>query len=500
MHFHGTPPPALQADGLIGREIASVRLMVDVVKEELAALCTCLENSGLLRNGQLAALLHRRRFEGVVRRYPCAWDKTLTDIVHDPGVLHPILRFAGVAAMRQAAACAPAVRHSAEVSQQYTVQPSRFYFVGGSAGEGPPLDSASCFDVERGTWEELPPMPTARDVLAAAAVGCRIYAIGGKDGERAYAAVARGGLGAAAASDLVYAVGGSDGRRALSVVECYDPEANAWTHAFSLLTPRRGVAVAACRDCLYAIGGTDGNEVLSSVECLNVFAGVPWTPLPPMLRARRAASAVAFNGRICVVGGAGGLSHLEHCIEASEIFDPDRCIWEALPSMLQARRGLALLAVDHALLAFGGSDGEQVLRNVEVYDELHGAWDVRPAMPSSRGYFGAAQTQTLEVLGLSVGPAARGILLRQAMRGAERQSIREDVSTLQVPDPSGGEAARQASTATLLASSLPSPAPSPSPDLLMPNIVGGADGDDGRDEIISPLDPDGGGSQSGERW
>jgi len=468
---------SLQAEGYAGREMAAVRLAVEGVKEELAALRACLEMSGHLRSGQLSALLHRRRFEVTLRRHPCSFDAAFTDVVHDPGVLHPVLRFAGAPALRHVAACAPALRHSTEVSQQYAVRPARIYFLGGSPDEGPPLDSATCFDVERGHWEELPPMPTARDVLAAAAVGCRIYAVGGKDGQRAYAAtecydaelrrwshcspmaVARGGLGAAAASDLVYAVGGSDGLRALSVVECYNPEANAWSRAFSLLTPRRGVAVAASGGRLYAVGGTDGSEVLSSVECLNTVGGVPWSPLPPMLRARRAASAAAVNGRICVVGGAGGLGHLEGCIEVAECFDPDRCLWEALPSMSQARRGLALLAVDSLLFAFGGSDGEQTLGTVEVFDSFQHKWEPRPSMPSRRGYFGAAQTQTLEVLGLSVGPALRG-----NFREALRQSISAQPNLPVPPLPEfPAEPLADGFGPTSLQSPSPGTSPAPSP-------------------------------------
>jgi len=361
--------------------------------------------------------------------------------VTDPGILHPILRYAGIPAIGQVGACAQALKHNTQVSQRYAVSPARFYVFGGSTGEAgsTPEGSAFCFDVEESHWQTLPPMPTARDVLAAAACGGRVYAIGGKNGGRASAAVecydpqdlcwyhcppmsvARGGLGAAADNNTVFAVGGSDGRRALNVVERYDCRTNVWLRAPSLLTPRRGVAVSYNGGCLYALGGTDGNQVLSSVEQLIMPPGGPvedeadqtmasWTELPPMLRPRRAASAACVGGRIFVIGGTNEMGLQGRCLESGEVYEPERSAWEPLPPMLVARRGLAVLCVGDLIYVFGGSDGERCTQMVEVFDSVGGAWSAQPPLPQRCENFGAVATQTMEMLGLSMGPKARSLL------------------------------------------------------------------------------------------
>eukprot|EP00401_Gymnodinium_catenatum_P041665 CAMPEP_0117514142 /NCGR_PEP_ID=MMETSP0784-20121206/29918_1 /TAXON_ID=39447 /ORGANISM="" /LENGTH=407 /DNA_ID=CAMNT_0005309931 /DNA_START=161 /DNA_END=1380 /DNA_ORIENTATION=- len=395
------------------------------LRDDFEALCNCLESFGLLRHGQLDARLHRHRFEKLLQHEVGGFHLTLTDVVHAPGILHPILRFAGVSAMRHVAASAPALRLGAEVSTNYATWPARIYFVGGSSGgsEGPPSASALRLDARTGSWEELPPLPTPRNVLAAASIRGRVYTVGGTDGEKASAATEcfdsdlnewircndmptpRGGLAAATATEYLYAVGGSDGRRALTIVEMYDAMTDAWKRAPCLLTPRRGVSIAVWGRFIYAIGGSDGNEVLDSVECFDSQRRRSWRPLPPMLGRRRAASAAAVRGRICVVGGTDGLGPGHPCIPSAECFDLERCVWEALQPMPSARCGLAAVAVDGLIFAFGGSDGESATDKVEVLDPILGHWEERAPMPAQRSYFGMAVTQTAEVLGLTTGPA-----------------------------------------------------------------------------------------------
>lgn len=433
-----------QIDGF-RREVASMYKSINGLQEELGALRECMLSSGLLRCGQLAAHLHKRRFENLLRRCTCAWDVLLTDVVHAPGVLHPILQFAGVTSIRHFAACATALRNSAEMSQQYAARPTRLYLLGGSAGDHMPLNSALRFDVPRGEWEELSPMPTARDVLTSAAVGNQIYSIGGTDGERPFGTVecyntetgewspvqpmptARGGLAAAAVNEMLYTVGGSDGTKALGTVERYHVRDDVWQKGPSLLTPRRGLAVAVLGRILYAIGGSHGSETLSSVESLNTDHGVSWISMPSMSTARRAAAAAALKGKIYVVGGAGG-SDEDPSLRATECFDPERHMWEVIAPMPSARRGLSLAPIDGFLLALGGSDGTRTYSAIEAYNPSLGCWEVRTPMPTRRGYFGVAVTQTLEVLGLTVGPAAA-----QELRGALRSYRRNQFGSEERP-------------------------------------------------------------------
>jgi len=429
------------------RQMASTLKAVDDLREEVGALQDCLVVSEVVRDEQVAASLHRRRFERILRRCAFVAEVLFVDVVHTPGVLHPILRCAGAQSLRHLAACSTLLRGGATMSQQYATWPTRLYLFGGSAGNHFPLASALRYDVERKEWQELAPMPTARDVLAAAAVGNQIYTVGGTDGERAFPTVecydtdvgvwhrlqsmptARGGLAVAAVDGSLYAVGGSNGTRALGTVETFDTclaqsarssEAassvrmveNLWHTGPSLLTSRRGLAVAVMDRCLYAIGGSY-EEPLDSVECLDTERH-QWSPMPPMPTPRRAAAAAVHKGRIYVVGGASGIHGHGSSLSVTERFDPARWTWETLIPMPSARRGLSLSPVGGRLYALGGSDGARTYSAVEVFNPSTNMWEVGPPMPTRRGYFGAAVTQTVEVLGLTCG---RGGDLRRALAG-----------------------------------------------------------------------------------
>lgn len=416
----------------------------DDCKDEFAALVEVLVSNGLVRRVDFEKTLHRRRFQSAMQQSATGWDTRFTDIVHTPGVLHPMLQFTGITSIRHVAACARILSSGVEVSQQYAVRPMRLYLVGGSAGDHRPLASAMQFDVGRGAWHNLPPMPTPRDVLAAAAIDGNIYAVGGTDGERAFGTVERydaeggtwsyvkpmptprAGLAAAAVSGVLYTVGGSDGTHALGTVERYNVGANTWEECPALLTPRRGVAIAVSHRFVYALGGSDGDDTLSTVERLDTEGGFSWEPMPAMPTPRRAAAAAVLNGRLYVVGGAGGITNdIEPSLRVAEVFDFQEYTWKALPAMPSGRRGLSLLAAEGVLFALGGSDGMKASNAVEVYDPASEAWEVKPAMPDQRGYFGGVAMQTLEVLGLTVGldnvHEFRSALTR--LRGGGRRSL-----------------------------------------------------------------------------
>jgi len=105
--------------------------------------------------------------------------------------------------------------------------------------------------------------------------------------------------------------------------------------------------------------------------------------------------------------GAGQMGTDGGCLEAGEFFEPGKSSWEPLPPMQVARRGLAAMGVNDDLYVFGGSTGEQCTASVEAFDTVGGTWSVQPPMPQQRENFGSAQTQMMEMLGFSVGPATR---------------------------------------------------------------------------------------------
>ncbi|MGH7378434.1 MAG: Kelch repeat-containing protein, partial [Candidatus Methylomirabilales bacterium] len=138
-----------------------------------------------------------------------------------------------------------------------------------------------------GRWERRAPMRTARSEVAAAALGGRLYVVGG------------------------FGSGGA-------VVDEYDPPADAWRERAALPAPVHHPAAASLDGVLYVIGGYRNGWA----PVADVFAYDPrsdrWTRRAPMPTPRGALAAAVLEGRIYAVGGIapdGGSRTLE-------VYDP----------------------------------------------------------------------------------------------------------------------------------------------------------------------------------
>jgi N-acetylneuraminic acid mutarotase len=123
------------------------------------------------------------------------------------------------------------------------------------------------YDIATNTWRERSPMPTARNHLAVAAVGGKIYAIGGRVG-----------------SAFVLSSSPTD------IVEEYNPATNMWGNVMARMpTPSGGLAWGVYKGCIYVSGGE-----MQSWQMTGVFRFVEafdpalnqWFVLPSLARAR----------------------------------------------------------------------------------------------------------------------------------------------------------------------------------------------------------------------
>lgn len=142
------------------------------------------------------------------------------------------------------------------------------------------LATVQRYDPAADRWEELPPMPTARQLASAAAVDGKLYVAGGVD--------------------LV------SGRQTLfSTVEEYDPSTSRWRARTSMPTARYGAGlVGASNGTLYAIGGsTTASDQLDVVEQYDAARDL-WTARASLPTARtERVPAVALGDDVYVPGG-----------------------------------------------------------------------------------------------------------------------------------------------------------------------------------------------------
>ena len=144
-------------------------------------------------------------------------------------------------------------------------------------------------DLRTARWESLPG-PAPREHLAAAALGGRVYALGGRSagidtnvatvqayepGAGRWATLAplpgsRGGTGAAALAGQVVSVGGEEPPGTIRSVFAYDPRARRWRRLPDLPTPRHGLGVVALAGRVWAVAGgpEPGLTVSGAVESL----------------------------------------------------------------------------------------------------------------------------------------------------------------------------------------------------------------------------------------
>jgi hypothetical protein len=288
----------------------------------------------------------------------------------------------------------------------------RIYALGGDSGPtGGQLRTVEAYDSGANTWDaSVPPMPTGRSLLAAAAGSDgRIYAIGGEDqlgnplgtveaydpksatwtcsiGDITCAGAQtlvpmptpRWGIATAVGLDgRIYVMGGSSdiltnclnmptpcvGRTA---VEVYDPVGNAWSTVASLPTPRYFFGATSGPDGrIYAIGGANQGRILSSMDVYDPAANA-WTTtkLPGTVTpVSRLAVATGVDGQVYALGGTTNCGASSGCTGVNQVavYNPSAGSWTVnspfVPPLPTNRWGLmAALGSDGRIYAIGGAN------------------------------------------------------------------------------------------------------------------------------------------------
>jgi serine/threonine-protein kinase PknK len=256
--------------------------------------------------------------------------------------------------------------------------------------------------VVNGQWTELPHMLQPRAAAAAAVVGDRIVVTGGVDARGALLNTTEifdgtsWTLGApiptprqllAAASDakLVYVTGGTTGDSDLATVEAYDPAANTWTSMPDLPEARSDLGVAVADGRMAAVGGVSSGTVLKSAVSLDLTSKT-WAALPDLATPRHGMAVAAVGKSVYAIGGATevGDSQVSSSAEALKLA-PRRVQpaseWRSLPDASTARLMMAWTVLDGKIWIIGGLTEGNVLPTVESYDPQNRAWRLETPLP-----------------------------------------------------------------------------------------------------------------------
>ncbi|KFU95369.1 Kelch-like 17, partial [Chaetura pelagica] len=252
------------------------------------------------------------------------------------------------------------------------------------------------------------PLLSAHEVVGVAAIGNKLYAVGGYDGTSDLATVEsydpvtnswqpevsmgtrRSCLGVAALHGLLYAAGGYDGASCLNSAERYDPLTGTWTSIAAMSTRRRYVRVATLEGNLYAVGGYDSSSHLATVEKYEPQINT-WTPIANMLSRRSSAGVAVLEGMLYVAGGNDGTS----CLNSVERYNPKTNTWESVAPMNIRRSTHDLVAMDGWLYAVGGNDGSSSLNSIEKYNPRTNKWVAASCMFTRRSSVGVAVLELL---------------------------------------------------------------------------------------------------------
>jgi serine/threonine protein kinase/N-acetylneuraminic acid mutarotase len=291
-----------------------------------------------------------------------------------------------------------ALQHAAAV----TWQGNPVVLGGWKTVSGKKVASDQVWRVISSRWVELPRLLQPRAAAAAAVVGDRLVVTGGVDGGGALLNTTEvfdgnsWSLGApiptprqmlAAASDgkLVYAVGGTTGDSDLTMVEAYDPAGKTWTTMPALPQSRSDLGVAIADGRLVAVGGVSGGQVLKSVSVFDLMTRT-WAGLPDMAMVRHGMAVAAVQKSVYAIGGSTGIGDSQLISAAEALKLPARQIqpasqWRSLPDAPTPRLMMAWAVQGDKIWIMGGLRNGVALTTVESYNPRTGAWETGPPLP-----------------------------------------------------------------------------------------------------------------------
>jgi N-acetylneuraminic acid mutarotase len=233
----------------------------------------------------------------------------------------------------------------------------------------------------KGQWEASTPFPMPMEEPVGAVVDGKLYVIQGlTDG----------------------------GFQPMGVVYMFDPATKQWTKKNPMPEPHVHHAMtAALNGKIYVFGGfmRPGKDIAWQ-PVNNAWEYTPdtdtWKAIAPLPTKRGGGTAISYNGKIYVIGGATILPGApdpairfdgkprDMCVGVNEEYDPATNSWRARAPMPPARNHFLGAEVDGKIYAIGGRLGSTFITRssntdvAEEYDVAQDLWTTRAPMPTAR--------------------------------------------------------------------------------------------------------------------
>lgn len=205
-------------------------------------------------------------------------------------------------------------------------------------------------------WERKADMPEARRNLKAAAVGNKIYALGGYS--QPHKGREKGNF-------------------------CYDIKSDTWSVKAEMPTGRSNFAIGVAQGKLYAIGG---DKFLDKGEAYYPRSDT-WMPIILMPTARQHINCGIINDRIFIVGGRISWSKdpYEALVDTHEVYDTKSNSWKTVAPFPGKIENPSISAVKGKMYVINGKDC-----SLTVFDPASGAWIAKKKIPSAHFIAGSA--------------------------------------------------------------------------------------------------------------
>jgi glycosyltransferase involved in cell wall biosynthesis/N-acetylneuraminic acid mutarotase len=256
-----------------------------------------------------------------------------------------------------------------------------------------------------GRWSKAAAMPEERTEVTVAALGGRIYVVGGFGGrgglleydpatdqwrERAKPPFSVHHAGAATVGGRLYVVGGYNmSWEPMDKTFAYDPARDQWREMSPMPTARGALAVALVDGRIHAVGGGGAGRRNTGAHEVYDPGTDRWSSAPPLPTPRDHHAAEVVDGRLYAIGGRIDGSYARN-LAVNEEYDPRTRQWRTRAPLPTARSGIAAAVLGGRIFVFGGEAPSGTFEQVEGYDPSADAWNTFSPMPTARHGLGAA--------------------------------------------------------------------------------------------------------------